>query len=278
MKYIPGIPSKEQMYYIKQVQKLDPSIDATSIVIKVPDYGVLEKEYTVELNKARNNFERTKINREFELKKVVWRNLVQIQFKVIGYEFPFYFETVPMPITNGVLLDNTLNTVVNLRISPIFFGKVAIEKLSYLFVSPDIKADPTIFGEYFDLNDFKFHGKFESGTLLSVLRHDLGEKILKTEVSKKELFSNDLIAQLNNDGVLQKNLQKFFYLSHRKIRPVDSPESIVSIGYIAAECIGCVIPVTEDYMLIQIGDFHYIHKSRAYPLLKQLLHVLLQPS
>jgi len=274
MKYIPGTPNKEQSVDIKLIQKLDPNIDPGSITFGIPDYADLEKEYTKEINNAKNNFEQAKITRELELKKLVWAKLIQIQFKLFNFGAPIYFETIPLQITVGSLLEYTLTTIIHKQIPPIFFG-TGSHRLRYLFVTSPVKMDSNIFEKAFDLNDFQFHGKFEIGILLSLLRHDIGEKILRMEAANQDLYFNDLTNQLNNQALILKRLQKLFYLSHNKIRPAENPKNIVSIGYQDSECMGCIVPITDEYMVIQIGDFNPIHKSHAYFLLKELLQFLM---
>lgn len=143
-----------------------------------------------------------------------------------------------------------------------------------LFVTSPVKMDSNMFEKAFDLSDFQFHGKSEIGFILSIFRHDIGEKILKMEADNQDLCFNDLTNQVNNQDLILKRLQKLFYLSHQKIRPADSPKSVTAIGYLESECMGCIVPITDEYMVIQIGDFNPIHKSHAYFLLKQLLDFL----
>lgn len=270
-----GTPNNEQSVYKKQIQKLDPSIDPTSMAFKIPDYDDLENAYLKEINNAKNNFEKTKITRELELKKLVWGKLIQIQFKLIDFKSPIYFEIIPIEITVGSLLEYSLTTIIHKQIPPIFFGRTGNYALRHLFLTAPVKMDSNMFEKAFDLNDFQFLGKFEIGTLLSLLRHDIGEKILRMEVGNQDLYFNDLTNQLNNQVLMLKRLQKFFYLSHNKIRPADNPKSIVAVGYLISECMGCIVPITDEYMVIQIGDFNPIHKSHAYFLLKELLQFLM---
>jgi len=275
MRYIPGMPNNEQLLYIKLIQKLDPNIDPTSITSGIPDYDDLEKEYIKEINNAKNNFERVKISRELDLRKLVWEKLIQIQFKLFDFGSPIYFEIIPMQITSGSLLEYTLTTIIHKQIPPIFFGKTISHRLRHLFITSPVKMDSNIFEKTFDLNDFQFHGKFEIGFILSLFRHDIGEKILRMEAENIDLYFNDLTNQLNNQGLILKRLQKLFYLSNRKIRPADSPKSVSVIGHLVSECMGCIVPITDEYMVVQIGDFNPLHKSHAFLLLKQLLQFLI---
>ena len=278
MKFIDGTPNKDQQIYMKIIMKLDRDIEPDSISLKVPDYQVLEEEYQKQLSQASNNFERTKVMQIFERKRIVWNKLVQVKFNHIQYKFPFYFENIPMPLTNGTALEGTITTIFNKKINPIFLGKAAIRKLRYLLITPIIEITPDIIGEHFDLNEFMHYGKFELGTFIFALRHDIGNKILSMEGEKEELIFDDLLGRLNNDSFVQECLQKFGYLANRKIKPVDAPKSVFMMGYIPTECVGCIIPITENHMFIQVGDFKKIHKSCSFQLLQQLISIILGES
>ncbi len=276
MKFIIGTPNKQQMNYIKLIQKLDPpNIMADSITVKVPDLQDLEEIYNKKRTSASNNFELTQITREFESRKIVSDHLVQIQFQHRGFRFPFYFETIPEPIPTGTTIEGTFNTIINKVVEPIFIGRTLLNKMKHILVTPSIKIDSNLFEETFYIDDY-LRGKFAIALLLAFLRKDIGSKILTAEGSKEELGPDKLLERLNADPTIQKYLQKLRYLAYNKVQPVDLPKSVCLFGHIDAECMGCVVPVTEDHILFQIGDYNPINKSVSYPLFISLVSIILQ--
>jgi hypothetical protein len=274
MKYERGMPNKWQQRYVKMIQKIDRDIDLSSIELRVVNSAELDLHYEDALREAKNNFERMRLERDFQSKRLLFEKLAQVVFKHPEFRFPFYFELVPLAVTNGTLLESTITTIINSDVPPIFFGRTHQRTENYLLITSQFDFEQYALGEHMDTNDFQLRGKFELGNLLASIRRDIGEKVLLTEGAKAELIFTSDLQDLNNDAVIQEYLRKLGYLSHRVFRPADAPSSKISFGSMDAECAGCIFPVTEIHRIIQVGTFSQIHKSYAFRLLKLLLSVL----
>ena len=75
MKYIEGIPTKNQQEFLKMITKLDKEIFPDSIILRIPDARALEEKYEKNLREAKNNFERKKIENDYKSKQMIYDNL-----------------------------------------------------------------------------------------------------------------------------------------------------------------------------------------------------------
>ncbi len=274
MKYERGMPNKWQQRYVKMIQKLDRNIDPSSIELRVASSVEFDQHYEAALREAKNNFERMRLERQFESRHLLFEKLAQVIFKHPDFEYPCYFELVPLAVTNGTLLESTITTIVNSEVPPIFFGRTHQRTETYLLVTSQFDFEQHALGEHMDINDFQLRGEFELGNLLASIRRDIGEKVLLAEGARANVLFTGKLQKLNKDAVVQEYLQKLGYLSHRVFRPADAPSSKISFASMDAECAGCIFPVTETHRVIQVGTFTQIHKSYVFRLLKHLLSVL----
>jgi hypothetical protein len=274
MKYERGMPNKWQQRYVKMIQKLDRDINPSSIELRIVNSAELDLHYEVALRDAKNNFERMRLERDFQSKRLLFEKLAQVVFKHPEFRFPFYFELVPLAVTNGTLLESTITTIINSDVPPIFFGRTHQRTENYLLITSQFDFEQYALGEHMDINDFQLRGQFELGSLLASIRRDIGEKVLLAEGAKTKFLFAGKLQELNEDAVVQEYLRKLGYLSRRVFRPADAPSSKISFGSMDAECAGCIFPVTETQRVIQVGTFTQIHKSYVFRLLKHLLSIL----
>ena len=280
MKYIEKIPNSDQKRYEKMIRKLDPEINLNSIIVRVPDTSELEHKHADALSSAPNNFERRKIEMEFQLQKIVWQKLGQVQFGTnsLGFENPIYFETVPHATPKGTIIEGTINTVVNKPVAfPVFVGRIFDSGRGYFlyFVSRGVGLKQDLFEGVFDQVKYR-NGDFSVGQLISELKVNLGPKFIEMEACQahEEPFKNELMETIIGDEKVVNYLANFHYLSENQFEPVDLPKNILRFGPIKTECVGCILPTPENNMIIQFGDFNVITKSPLFPLLKRIMSII----
>lgn len=252
---------------------MEPEIDKNTIVLKVPELET--KEFEERLLQAKNNFERTKLEREIELEKLTREFLVQIQYRIVNhaFELPIYFETVPHTTSSGTILEFNFTTLVNCNFPPMFIGKTRNGKNPHIIVKSPVPIPDNLFTKVFSIENFD-EGKFSISILISYFRSRHGVKILSLEGAKETQLVDDILIFLNNHEEIMKLLKKFPYRSSKRFKPVDLPKNKVNFGNIGSECIGCIIPVSEKTMMVQIGGFGSIDRTQIYPLFKQLVVTL----
>lgn len=280
MKYVEKLPNSDQKRYEKMIRKLDPEINLNSVVVRVPNTSELEHEYEDALSSAPNNFERRKIEMEFQLKKIVWQKLGQIQFGTnsLGFENPIYFETVPHASPKGTIIEGTLNTVVNKTTAfPVFIGRIFDKGRGYFlyFVSRGVGLKEDLFEGVFNQVKYR-NGEFSVAQLISELKFNLGPKFIEMEACQayEEPFKNELMETIIMDEKVVNYLAAFHYLSEKQFEPIDLPKNILRFGFIKTECVGCILPTPENNILIQFGDFNVITKSPLFLLLKRVVSIM----
>lgn len=238
------------------------------MVLKIPELD--RQKFESKLNEAKNNFERKKIEREIESVQTTAGYLVQIQFGIAhqALKYPVYFETLPRVTTPGTILESTFTTLIDYKYSPVFFGRLAYADKKHVFAKSPVSIPDDLFEGMFTIEGFK-RGEFPVAQAISSFRIQTGGKILKIEGNKEIKHEKDeLVTFLNTHGDLMKLLKKFPYASKRIFKTVDMPKNKVHFGNLDAECIGCILPVSETSMLIQVGGFDFVGK--VFPLFKHL--------
>lgn len=272
------MPNETQLRYVQVIQKLDPGMDQSSMVVKVLDFKSIEEEYERALAEAKNNYERKKIERELEQKKLLNDHIVQIKFfpSQLDHQHPFYFQAIPLVTPNGSILEKTITTLIPGSFTPIYFGRVFQRKAYYItFVSAARNPDPELCFEEVDPREFAT-GDFVEAPILTENRRELGRKVLTWKEKIEESQSNELIQRLSTDKMTRKFLAKFLYLSGRQYRPVELPKLVVGFKILLAECVGCIIPTKNSFAYLQVGDYMPTNKTLSVRFMKHLIPLLKQ--
>lgn len=300
MKFVENPPNKKQAKYLKLFNKLDDEIISDSIKLFVPDVDYLKELHNKKLAECENNFERKKLARKLELKFKISEQLVQIVFELdnINFDFPIYFELIPLSTSSGSILEGTINTVFKEDFSSIFFGRTLTgtgKSHRYSFIQRELtnKASEDVFKNLINIEGFQ-KGKFTSAQFVGAFRHEMGSKFLTQDYDFESLLNNNpekintdtlkefkvkrerfmqskYLKLLKNDSENMEYLKKFYYLEKRKFKPVDMPKNVISFGKLESECVGSIFPISDSHMSIQVGDFRNLNKSPAYNLFKNIL-------
>lgn len=271
-------PNETQLQYVQIIQKLDPGMDPSTMAFKVLDFKSIEEEYEKALAEAKNNYEKKKIERELEQKRLLNDHIIQIKFfpSQLDHEHPFYFQAVPLVTSNGSVLEKTITTLIPGSFTPIYFGRIFQSKRYHqIFVSAARNPNPELCFEEVDPREFET-GDFIKAPVFAENRRDLGVRVLTWKEKVEESQSSELIQRLYSDKMTQKFLAKFLYLSGRQYRPVELPKLVVGFKILLAECVGCILPTKNNFAYLQVGDFMPTNKTLSVRFMKHLVPLLRQ--
>ncbi|MHA1229279.1 MAG: hypothetical protein ACTSRP_16810 [Candidatus Helarchaeota archaeon] len=281
MRFTVGSLSKVQLKYLAIIEKIDKSIDRSSIIAKIPDPSDLDEKYKSEIKDAKSGFERMKIEKRYQTQKKVIENLIQIKFNHPEFKFPIYFETVRLSTTKGTLIDFTLNTIIEKYSPVVFIGRVRkgagnIKYLPNIYTSVGLSPENSKsflenlseeFKSYFiDVNDFT-NGNFETADFYSGIR-ELGRDILLSKVNKNETSDNNIAKSINNNPKILAYLKKIYYRELRTFIPIETKTDHIPFSELRSECIGIILPINDQYSFIQLADGRNINKSPIFQILK----------
>ncbi|NHI91641.1 MAG: hypothetical protein EAX96_03990 [Candidatus Lokiarchaeota archaeon] len=271
MKYILGTLNKKQEKYVKNFKQISPIIDLSSMIIRIPDSIEVDNEFGEKIRESKNNFEKRKIEQEFERKRLVLENLIQIQCSHSDplFKYPIYYEIVPISTNQGTILEETLNTIIDYNTNPAFCGRLHEQKEMVCFADSPLPQSVFKFLKFLNLEEF-LEGTFNLAINIAVLRHTIGVKKIK-KFGRTAFFDERL--DIVTEQPFFKLLSKFKYRVFNGFQLIDAPGK-VNFGDIETECVGCMLPINENQMIIQLGDFNNMKKSTAFPLLKHIVNHL----
>jgi hypothetical protein len=284
MKYIEKTPNSEQLKYANIIKKLDPLVRPESIVVRVPDTAEATAQYEATLAAAPNNFERKKVERNFQLEQMVWQHLVQVQFELISvdFEFPIYFELIPVTSPAGTILESTINTVVNTSMQPEFLGRIfepaPLRQIWVYVIARSLRLKDPLEGN-FDLERYK-NGEFSIAQLISELKFKVGPKFIEITAYREHPVpfdqdpEKDLIEPIIMDKEVINGLADLKYRSENKFKPIDLPKNNLKVDFIQTECVGCILPTPEKHEFLQFGDFQVPIKGSLFPTVKRIVAIM----